>query len=573
MNKRIWLPVALVAIGLLVGCGLFGSGGGSSETSDGTRDAETPSGGVADATVALTEVPAKVLQPAVILSVTNSVQADPLAEGTWQDAKEKMDVHVDGRVKAASESTALVSVDEGLVRVAPNTMFIYRRPDEDSLRLELEPGGQMWIKVDELEEGKTVEVETPNAVASVRGTRWSSRVLPDGTALFSTRVGTITVASAVGNPVDVGAGHQTTVAPGGEPTTPEYMSPEEQARWGMAGGPNLDVVLPVVSTRYTVTLEGYGTEPALSPSGDYLVVMQSDPDTYDRRPVLYDVRADTLITTTLPAGASYFDYAPSGKMAYAINETNEICTANEDGTDPSCFRLPDYYGHGNIAWSPNESQLMFTARSGGVDALNIYLVDPDGSGLVQLTDDDTGYNDSPSWSPDGSQVAYIYYEEYDKPGEMWLMDADGLNARSAITMTGTHVSPAWSPDGSMVAVPGYVNYDDEEGYGMWMVSSDGSDPQQLPGTEDWWCSRAIWSPTATGWPLFFDAHGPAVAQGGLQWYRPDAGVGPQHLFYASWGPLWTADGTQAVFGYITGHSGDNQTEVNGYNTEPGLYSR
>lgn len=574
MNKRVWLAVVPVLVGLLAGCGLFGGGKEMPEATDAAQGVETPSGSASKATAVPTDGPATVVQPAVIMDIINQVQADPLAEDVWRDAEVEMDVHVDGRVKTESESTALVGVDEGLVRVAPNTMFVYRRPEGNSLKLELEAGGQMWIKVDELEEGKTVEVETPDAVASVRGTRWSSRVLEDGTTIFSTQVGTITVTSGVGAPVDVGAGYQTTVAPGGEPSEPAYMSPEEQARWGVAGGPNLDVVLPVVSTRYTVTMEVYSTQPEFSPSGGYLIIMQSLPDGHDSWPVLYDVQAGTLLTATLPAGASYFDYAPnSGKLAYANNEAGEVCTANEDGTDPSCFRLPDYYAFGDFAWSPDEAWLLFTARSGGIDALNVYKMHPDGSGLVQLTQGEVGYSDSPSWSPDGSQIAYVYYEEYNLPGEMWLMDADGLNARSAVTMTKGYVAPAWSPDGSMIAVPGYVNYDTEKGYGLWIVSADRSDAWQVPGAEGWWCSDPAWSPTATGWPLFFSAYGNEVPRSGLQWYDPDAGVGPQYFSRASWGPLWSADGSHVLFGYMMGHDDDVRTDISAYDLEPGLYGR
>jgi hypothetical protein len=515
------------------------------------------------------------LPPAVIVDRIKDVEADPQDTDEWQEAKIDMEIPVKGRVKAAAESTALVGVDEGLVRVAPNTMFTYLRPDEDTLTLDMEDTGQMWIKVGELEAGKTVQVETTDAVAAVRGTRWSSRVLPDGTSLFSTQVGTITVASltGVGSPVDVGAGYQTTVDPSGEPGKPEYMSPEEQARWGMAGGPNLDVVLPVISTKYTATMEGSSSQPVLSPSGDYLVIMQSPPDGHGRWPVLHDVNAGTLTTTTLPANATYFDYGPSsGRMVYALNETGEICTANEDGTDPSCFILPDHYGFGDFVWSPNETWILFTSLSGGVDARNLYKMHPNGTGLVALTDSETGQNDAPSWSPDGSQIAYNVYQEHNTPAEMWVMDSDGMNARALVTMTKGYVQPAWSPDGSMVAVPGYVDYDAGVGYGAWLATLDGSDPWMVPGTEGWYCGEVIWSPTSDGWPIFFSAYGPQVYRGGLHWYDDDSDVGPQYYSRPSWGPLWPADATYVVFGYgIGGHDDEPQTEVWAFDVYPGFY--
>jgi hypothetical protein len=125
----------------------------------------------------------------------------------------------------------------------------------------------------------------------------------------------------------------------------------------------------------------------------------------------------------------------------------------------------------------------------------------------------------------------------------------------------------------MVAVPGYVDYDKEEGYGMWIVAGDGSDPYQLPGTEGWWCGDPIWSPTPTGWPLFFSAYGYEVARSGLYWYDPDSGVGPQYFSRASWGPLWPADESHVLFGHMMGHSDDVQTEVHAFDLEPALVDR
>jgi hypothetical protein len=570
MSNRIRLVVGLVLVGLLAGCSCPAPGAG-----DGGEGVETPSGGGgAEATVMPKDDVTASLPPAVIVDRIKDVEADPQDTDEWREAKIDMEIPVKGRVKAEAESTALVGVDEGLVRVAPNTMFTYLRPDEDTLTLDMEDPGQMWLKVGELEKGKTVQVETADAVAAVRGTRWSSRVLPDGTSLFSTQVGTITVASltGVGGPIDVGAGYQTTVDPSGKPGKAEYMSPEEQARWGMAGGPNLDVVLPVVSTLYTATMEGSGSQPVLSPSGDYLVIMQSPLGGHDRWPVLYDVSAGMLTTTTLPANATHIDYGPSsGRMVYALNGSGEICTANEDGTDPSCFILPDHFGFGGFAWSPDETWILFTSYSGGVDARNLYKMHPDGTGLVALTDSEMGQNDAPSWSPDGSQIAYNVYQDHGTPAEMWVMDSDGMNARALVTMTKGYVQPAWSPDGSMLAVPGYVDYDAEVGYGVWLAPLDGSDPWMVPGTEDWRCGEVTWSPTSDGWPIFFSAYGPQVYRSGLHWYDDDSDVGPQYYSGASWGPLWPADGTHVVFGHGSGHDDDARAEVWAFNVTPGLY--
>lgn len=77
----------------------------------------------------------------------------------------------------------------------------------------------------------------------------------------------------------------------------------------------------------------------------------------------------------------------------------------------------------------------------------IYLVQADGSGLVQLTDnttDETG----PNWSPDGRQLAFV--SDLDQTPKFVVSDADGSNA--AIVATGLEVSfdLVWSPTGRRI---------------------------------------------------------------------------------------------------------------------------
>jgi formylglycine-generating enzyme required for sulfatase activity len=52
----------------------------------------------------------------------------------------------------------------------------------------------------------------------------------------------------------------------------------------------------------------------------------------------------------------------------------------------------------------------------------IYLMNPDGSGQVQLTDT-TGENTTPSWSPDGTQI--VFASNRDGNWEIYVMNADG----------------------------------------------------------------------------------------------------------------------------------------------------
>ena len=79
---------------------------------------------------------------------------------------------------------------------------------------------------------------------------------------------------------------------------------------------------------------------------------------------------------------------------------------------------------------------------------DIYLINVDGSGLTRLTSN-SGLNGSPSWSPDGRQIAFS--SNRDGTHKIYIMNADGSN-QHAIAERGTQ--PSWSPDGSKILFVG-----------------------------------------------------------------------------------------------------------------------
>jgi dipeptidyl aminopeptidase/acylaminoacyl peptidase len=87
---------------------------------------------------------------------------------------------------------------------------------------------------------------------------------------------------------------------------------------------------------------------------------------------------------------------------------------------------------------------------------HLFVVSSDGSSEArQLTDGD--FEDSwPAWSPDGTRIAFVSarHENWDLSwtNDIYVMDADGAGELELLTGTdGDVAGPAWSPDGTRIA--------------------------------------------------------------------------------------------------------------------------
>ena len=119
------------------------------------------------------------------------------------------------------------------------------------------------------------------------------------------------------------------------------------------------------------------------------------------------------------------------------------------------------------SWSPSGDQFVYDGEQGlSVQAL-------DGEVRYQVTAD--ARDTSPSYSPDGQQVAFVR-RQHDH-WEIYRVDADGGNLRR-LTDTpdkpdgtvGNSVSPAWSPDGRHIA----FLTDRSGAWEIWIMAANGS---------------------------------------------------------------------------------------------------
>jgi dipeptidyl aminopeptidase/acylaminoacyl peptidase len=121
-------------------------------------------------------------------------------------------------------------------------------------------------------------------------------------------------------------------------------------------------------------------------------------------------------------------------------------------------------------WSPDGSLVAFSSDLDG--ARELYTIRVDGTKLTKLTT--AGGFGRPAWSPDSSSIAYSANR---LDGCVWIVRAADLENLAIAGDHCTNGPVAWSPDGTMVAWAG--EYGQEP---IWMVHTSGSMPQQL--TED-----------------------------------------------------------------------------------------
>ncbi|MFC1477202.1 T9SS type A sorting domain-containing protein [candidate division KSB1 bacterium] len=130
--------------------------------------------------------------------------------------------------------------------------------------------------------------------------------------------------------------------------------------------------------------------------------------------------------------------------------------------------------------SPDGSKIVFSRDIIGPDSSICVLTL--GDTVTQLTDTDKSYT-FPSWSPDGSEIAYIArVADYGENNfEIFIMNADGSNQRRITYTELAEGGVTWSPDGSRLAYH-YGSWLSSE-YDIFTMKPDGSDVFQVTNND------------------------------------------------------------------------------------------
>ena len=209
-------------------------------------------------------------------------------------------------------------------------------------------------------------------------------------------------------------------------------------------------------------------------------------------------------------------------------------------------------------------QIAFASNADG--DYEIYKINPDGSGLTQLTND-PGEDRDPSWSADGRWLTFV------RDGAVWVMDLNGAQQKTVYEFSGNTLrDPVWSPDAGRIA---FVDYRSCCVYFLATISASGvrsnlvhNDDSARIEAVDWSAdNRVIFS---TGGMYVLEPSGAkrlVTSVGGLQpawspdsqriafvrtsgtpglWVIDEDGTDPVQLSsgFNDWDPAWSPDGSK-----------------------------
>ncbi len=187
--------------------------------------------------------------------------------------------------------------------------------------------------------------------------------------------------------------------------------------------------------------------------------------------------------------------SPDGKEIVYVNQDRELWIMKIDGTGNAKIPMPDGI-YAQPAWLPNGQGIAFV-KYGVIprDTSEIWIVQRGSSGEWQEPERISSYPPMrlyPSFSPDGSKLAYSEFErdEYQNViEEVGILDLSKGSFEKITSEGADSFEPAWSPTGQQIA------YTSDRGgnYDIWVMSLTDGMHRQLT-TDPSFDGEPVWSP-------------------------------------------------------------------------------
>jgi Tol biopolymer transport system component len=257
-------------------------------------------------------------------------------------------------------------------------------------------------------------------------------------------------------------------------------------------------------TNLTQTPTSWETRPLWSPDGSKIAFQSLAFNGTEEIDVMNaDGSGRLKLTSTATGSETVSSWSPDGSrilFLVAIEDVNgdienvDIYVMNSDGTGRTQLTHNPLDGEEdedwNAIWSPDGRRILFVHRryalsSNPRNSQDIYVMDADGNGRTNLTQNPESEEQTAGWSPDGRQIVFM------SAGNIYVMSSGGGNQTNLTGgLGGWNESPNWSPNGSKIAFTSSSGGTDSK---IWVMNADGSAPVRLTH-DDYPDYAPTWSP-------------------------------------------------------------------------------
>jgi hypothetical protein len=143
------------------------------------------------------------------------------------------------------------------------------------------------------------------------------------------------------------------------------------------------------------------------------------------------------------------------KLAVANFQIIELQITNSEGGGVACTLITTPNGQlYNPSWSPDGTKLAFIVMTNSVETATLYTINTDGSNLQTVAENFRLAKPTVVWSPDGTKLAFTAVFSGSRLCHLSTINADGTELRSVTydeQACWRSSVPVWSPDGNEIA--------------------------------------------------------------------------------------------------------------------------
>jgi len=230
-------------------------------------------------------------------------------------------------------------------------------------------------------------------------------------------------------------------------------------------------------------------------------------------------------------------------VALGIQAPSGIYTVKPDATDEKLFPgIPTNSNAGNPEWSPDGSKLAFQIFNDSTRLNEIKVINADGTGLLKVAEDVSALNRGFTWSPNGSQIAYIGSggPSEDTLDTIHIANSDGSGSYRLPGSPASLWAVDWSPDGTKFVF--------SNAHELFVINTDGTGKQQLTTVQQTQDGSTAdydprWSPDGT--KILFQRYRNSFSA--TTYVMNADGSNQRKLFnFDSYTPDWSPDGRSIV---------------------------